>query len=94
LRRAQRALRDLGFIVRDMHVGKPTELEFGGSLEPEAILRKYRADDRLHPLFREKQIKHYLDMIEEERALSERRRVATNEREAREADEAKGPMLS
>ena len=87
LRRAQRALREIGYIVRDMHVGKPTELEFGSTLEPEWILRKYREDERLHPLFRENQIQHYLDMIKEEQALAEKRRIETLERQARQAVE-------
>lgn len=90
IRRAQDALHDLGYIVRDMHVGKPTELEFGGTLEPEWILRKYREDNRLHPRLRENQIQGSLDMIEERRELATKRRAATEEREARRTDESGG----
>ena len=90
VRRAQDALHELGYIVRDMHVGKPTELEFGGTLDPEWILRKYREDNRLHPRLRENQIQGSLDMIEERRELATKRRAATEQREARRTDESGG----
>lgn len=53
LRVAQRMLRDLGYVIRDQHIGKTAQLRFGTRLDPLAVLGSFVADRRLDPRWRE-----------------------------------------
>jgi hypothetical protein len=73
-KRALNVLRDLEFVVRDMHIGKPTDTEFGHLLDPMAILRRYREDERIDPRARERLLQLMLDRLDRKNAIVERRR--------------------
>ncbi|MEI2302117.1 hypothetical protein [Ensifer sp. MJa1] len=96
LKRALTALRELEYIIRGMHIGKPTEQEFGDQLSPVSILRKYREDERLDVRLREFQLQGILGRLEGKQDVSERRRERERDRVARGGDPdpgASGPRF-
>lgn len=82
-RRALDALRELEYIIREKHIGKTTEQEFGSQLDPIAILSKYRTDERLDARVRDQLIQGILDRLSEKADVAERRRVTALERVTR-----------
>jgi hypothetical protein len=79
------ALRELEYIIRDKHIGKTTEQEFGSQLDPTAILSKYRADERLDSRVREHTIQGILDRLSQKTAFVECSRNMALERVERSA---------
>lgn len=73
-RRALNTLRELEFIIRDMHIGKRSEAEFGHRLDPSAIVRRYRDDGRIDDRARDKLLQSILDRLEHKFDVAERRR--------------------
>ncbi|MBB3355596.1 hypothetical protein FHT70_005559 [Rhizobium sp. BK049] len=74
VKRALTALRELEFIVRELHIGKTTEREFGDQLRPVSILQKYREDERLDVRVREHQLQGILERLEAKQNVAGRRR--------------------
>jgi hypothetical protein len=50
---AQSDLHEMQFIIRDLHAGKPTHLDFEGAIKPLSILHRFAGDDRLDRRWRE-----------------------------------------
>jgi hypothetical protein len=74
VRRAVTAILELEFIIRDKHIGKATERDFGDQLRPMLIIKRYRQDERLHPRLREKHLQGILDRLEEKQNVAARGR--------------------
>lgn len=88
VKRALSALRELEFIIRDMHIGKATESDFGDQLRPISILQKYREDERLDVRLREHQLQGILDRLEAKQHVADRRRERQIMRLSDEPDDA------
>lgn len=80
VRRAVSTLRDLEFVIREKHIGKPSELGFGDMLRPISILEKYREDERIDFRVRENLIQHILERLDEKQAVAEKRRQRSRDR--------------
>lgn len=78
---SQRVLRDLQFVVRDLHLGKASHLAFGDRLDPLALMGRYLEEQRLDERWRSLALRRAVERL--------RRRSARLERL-----HAQGPLLA
>ncbi|CAN7750716.1 hypothetical protein [Rhizobium sp. LjRoot258] len=90
VRRAVNTLRDLEFVIREKHIGKPSEWDFGDTLRPISILEKYREDGRIDIRVRDNLIQHILERLDEKQAVAEKRRERSFDRLVRKPTDTSG----
>ncbi|HWU60503.1 MAG TPA: hypothetical protein VN112_00615 [Ensifer sp.] len=72
-RRALRTLRELEFVIRDMHIGKRSDVEFGHRLKPIQLLQAYRDDERIDLRARDGLLQPILTRLDHKADVVERR---------------------
>lgn len=72
-RRALCTLRELEFVIRDMHIGKCSDVEFGHRLNPIDLLQTYRDDKRIDSRARDRLLQPILNRLDHIAEVTERR---------------------
>lgn len=86
-RMATDALDQLEFILRDDHIGKVSDEEFGDFLEISAILYRYNNDERLDARYREHQLSGIIQRTEDRYHVRDKRRVSANKTVGTDSDD-------